>query len=47
MFNDNGKVAGGWMLRVYQKKFPEEWADRYYDEKIKAFREEQDGASGR
>lgn len=25
MYRDNGKAAGGWMLRVLKKKFPEEW----------------------
>lgn len=40
MFNDNGKAAGGWLLRVFQKKFPDEWERKRYSERITAFREE-------
>jgi uncharacterized protein YegJ (DUF2314 family) len=34
MFRDNGKAAGGWMLRVLKDKFPKEWDEGKYAEKI-------------
>lgn len=40
MFNDNGKAAGGWMLRAFKKKFPEEWEKGRFSEQIAAFKDE-------
>ena len=34
MFNENGKTVGGYMLRVFKTKFPEDWDKVRYGEKI-------------
>lgn len=34
MFNENGKTVGGFMLRVFKAKFPEDWEKARYGEKI-------------
>jgi uncharacterized protein YegJ (DUF2314 family) len=34
MFNENGKTVGGYMLRVFKAKFPEDWEKARYGEKI-------------
>ncbi len=39
MFNDNGKAAGGYMLRVFKQKFPEEWEKGRFSEQIPAFKD--------
>ena len=34
MFNENGKTVGGYMLRVFKTKFPEDWEKARYGERI-------------
>jgi uncharacterized protein YegJ (DUF2314 family) len=34
MFNEDGKAVGGYMLRAFKKKFPEDWEKERYGEKI-------------